>query len=205
MNDHEDNADRVIDDAIRNFNREEPQSYEHWDHELERVGRSLEPANSPLRTRQLGSVLAMRIFMAFEKGKMERVIALSEIFVRDVQVDHPSWGLVIKQRAHALHAEGSHDQEVAEVLAAVRRREIHSSEYLYLIADLSGRHPGLTPDTELIVKMEKAVELLSEKGYGGLLPVSTDPGSFQSEVHRIVSELKRINRAKGLALLTGEK
>jgi hypothetical protein len=206
VDDLESQVENTIDQVIRSFSPANPQSYDHWDHELERLGQALaDSTDLPSKELLLGSVLAERIRLAFETGKLDRVVALTALFLRNTRTEHPSWDYVLGRRAHALHLLGNHDQELSEVLKAVQRADSRGSEFLYLLAGLGARHPGIiVADAEMVSKTTEAVALLRSMGYERLTPPSGDPAQFENELHAIVTELKRVNRAKGEALLSGK-
>jgi hypothetical protein len=205
MNDLELRVERTIDDVIRFFNSSDPQSYNRWDGELERLAEIL--AESEVATELLiGSVLAQRIYLALEIGKHDRVVALSTVFLRSIGTEHPSWYLVLKQRFEALHVEGLHNEELTEALAAVKRPEIRESGFLHLLADLSRRHPGsLAGDMELADKTVTAVSDLRARGYESLRQPSGHSEQLEEELREIVSEVNKINKARGNAVLAGEQ
>jgi hypothetical protein len=195
---------RTIDRVIRLFNSDNPASYGTWDVELENLQRRLTEA-APPRPELLGSVLAQRIFLAYEVERVDHVLELSECFRRQVPAGHPSSPLVLLQRAHALHHKGAHEEEKREVIDAARHSEAQGSELLTLLNDLSNRHPGSIPtDDQLTTKIIDAVHLLRARGYGSLPLPSGDTSLLESEIHQIVRDIRRVNRLKAEALLTSE-
>ena len=205
MNDLEIRVERTIDEMIRSFNPRDPHSYDRWDGELERLAESLVKSKGASEL-LIGSVLAQRIYLAFETGKSDRVVALSTVFLRSAEAEHPSWYLVLKQRVEALHLEGLHNEELTEALTAVKRPEIRESGFLHLIADLAKRHPGsVAGDPELLQKAIEAVSDLRAKGYENLKLPSGESDQFEAELRAIVSDVNKMHRARGDAVLAGEQ
>jgi len=206
MDDLETQVEHAIERAIRSFNPTDPQSYVLWDHELERLEQQVNQASSsPSRQVLLGSLYAHRISIASEVGRLDRVLGLSAVFLRDIQPSHPGLYLVVAQRSHALHLVDEHDEEARVVLETVRTAEIHGGELLRLLNDLSRRHPGILPiDVDLLDKIKQAAGSLRSEGYSSLPQPSDDPAKIEEEIHQMVTELRRINRTMGKALLGGE-
>jgi hypothetical protein len=195
-------VDATLDAAIRSFCPEDENSYTHWVSELQRLELSLhEVLPTPEQQNLLASVHAHRIELAFDVDKRELVLELSAQFVRDVHVGHPRFFSVATMRLRCLHSVGAHEQEVRELLELARRPEIQGGEYISLLEHLAQRHPGNIPDDgELSGKMKKAIEVLQALGYE-TLPVDNGEMDFVRLTLQTASELKRVNREKGEALL----
>jgi hypothetical protein len=192
----------TIDAAIRSFYSGEGDNYIFWDSELQHLESILHEADlNPELQALLASVRAQRIFLAFDVSKHDLVLELTDQFVRDVPVGHPSFSSVASLRARCLHSIGAHEKEMREILELARKPEIQDGEYISLLEHLAKRHPGSIPqDNELVTKMQKAIAALRALGY------ETLPGdSGEIELERLAleaaSELRRVNREKGEALL----
>lgn len=201
--DLKDLVERTIDFAIREFNPDDRDSYNRWDHELERVEEALRSSPAQLDPTLLSSICAARIRVAFEVGDFDVVISRTADFLDEFPASLPSFSLAASLRVSALHAVEAHEEEVREALKIGKMPEIGGSEYVYLLAGLSKRHPGCLPeDVELWEKLQQAVDDLREQGYDQLPQVLAGPTRVEESAQRIADDLRRINQQLGEALLT---
>ncbi len=194
-------VERTIDSTIRGFDPEDRTSYERWDLELKHAEDSLRAA-SELDSLLLASVCAERIRIAFEVAKFDVVIELTAQFLHDFPGTDPSYSVVALWRGSALHAAGDHEEEVREILQIARKPELHGSEYVHLLASLSKRHPGCLPaDEDLWQKLKQTIDGLHALGYDTLPRAVNGPMHLEELAGRVTDELRRVNRARGEALL----
>jgi len=196
-------VERTIDSTIREFNPDDRDSYNRWDAELERVEKSLRGSTAELDPMLLPSICAERIRVNFEVGNFDLVTSSTAEFLEEFPASVPSFSLVASLRVSALHAMQAHEEEVREALKIGMMPEIGGSEYVYLLASLSERHPGCLPeDVDLWNKLQQAVDDLREQGYDQLPQVLDGPTRLEESAQRIADDLRRINRELGEALLT---
>lgn len=197
-------VENTIDAAIRSFSPGDEGSYAHWDSELQRLESRLSDfLSTPEGQHGFASVRAQRIAMAFDTSKYELVLELSGQFVHDVPIDHPSFFTVASLRACCLHRVGAHGEEVQEILELVRKAEVQNHEYISYLKHLATMHPGSIPqDQELVEKMWKAIAELRALGYDTLpTPEESEQTGLEQLAVETWSELRRVNREKGEALL----
>lgn len=194
-------AESVIDAAIRSFCPGDYSSYVHWDSELQHVESLLdESLPTPEGQHAFARVRAHRIALIFEAGRHELVVELSGHFIHHVPVEHPSYFTVADLRASCLHMAGAHEEEVRELLDLIRKPEVQNHDYMAYIEHLARVHPGSVPqDQDLVDKMQNAIAELRALGYDSL------PENQETELGRLaietLSEVRRVNREKGEALL----
>lgn len=196
-------VDRTIDEAIRTFDPDEPNSFDRLDSELQRLESLLrENALPPNRQDLLATVQAKRIALASEIGRFDLVLEQSSDFPLVAPAGHPSFSNVAILRIYALHATGAHEAEVQESLGIARMPEINGSEYVILLANLSKRHPGRLPaEDDLWQKLQQSIEELRNLGYDTLPHTVNGPAQLEEMAGRVADELRRVNREKGEALL----
>lgn len=197
-------AEQAIDETIRFYVPGDPDSFNRWNAELERVEDflvSVEP--SPDQRGLLASVRARRIDMAYDVDKLDLVLLWSAQFLQEVPATHSSFFVTVLLRLRALHRTGAHEEEVQTCLEVVRRPEVRGSEYVYLLEHLSHLHPGnISADKALAAKMQEAIDALSAQGYS--LPENSHDGDLEQIAIRIANDLRKANRARGESLLAGD-
>lgn len=195
-------AEATIDAAIRSFLPGDEKGYSQWDAELQRVESLLGESRSTSEGRRVfASVRALRISMAFDVDRHELVLKLSGQFAQDVPVDDPSYFTVADLRACCLHIAGAHDQEVRELLDLIQKPEIPNHDFMAYIERLARRHPGNVPqDQDLVDRMKNAIAELRAMGYDSLPEDQGDTG-LERLAMETLSEVRRVNRKKGEALL----
>ena len=198
-------VEATIDALIRSFKPGDQKSYVLWDGELTRLEMSIqELASSSERQYLFASVRAQRVGLAFDVDKHEKVIELSDQFVCDVPVSHPSFFSVATLRARSLHSVGSHGVEVQELLELARKPEIQGGEYVSILEHLASLHPvSISDDIPLFEKMKSAIDDLRGIGYETLRSDIGEIGIAELAL-QIASELRKINRDRGEALLAEE-
>lgn len=197
-------VERVVDSAIRGFDPEDPGSYDKWDLELGRVEDSLRSLAAELDPLLLPAVCAERIRIASEAGKSELVSERSAHFLREFPASVPSFSWVASLRLRALHAAEAHKEEVREGLGFARAPELQGGEYVYLLSGLCKRHPGCLPvDEDLWQKLQRSIDDLRAQGYDTLPRAVGSPVQLEEAVSLVAEELRRVNRERGEALLSG--
>lgn len=195
-------VERAIDSAIRGFDPEDPGSYDRWDLELGRAEATLRNSTTELDPLLLSSVCAERIRIASEAGRYELVIEQTAHFLQEFPTSVPSFSLVASLRLLALHAVGSHNEEVRDGLEIARSPELQGSEYVALLSILGKRHPGCLPaDEDLWQKLQRAVDDLRSQGYKTLSRAMGSSIQLEETAGRVSEELRRVNRERGEALL----
>lgn len=196
-------VDKTIDAAIRGFDPQDRDSYDRWDLKLRHVEDSLRNTTSERDPLLLASLCAERIRIAFEAEKFHLVIRRTADYLRDFSATTPSFSFVASLRASALHAIGAHEEEVREVLQTATEPELRGSEYVYLLASLSERHPGCLPaDEDLWQKLRQSIDDLRAQGYETLPQAVGGPMQLEEMAGRVADELRRVNKGRGEALLS---
>jgi hypothetical protein len=194
-------AERAIDSSIRGFNPQNSDSYYTLDRELKSAEDALrDMPEADLRA--LVSVRAERIRIASEVGRFGFVLEETANLLYDFPPSTPVFFIVTARRLMALHETGRHEEEIQEALQYAAIPELRGSEYLYLLADLSRRHPGRLPaDDDLWLKLEESIETLRALGYDTLPQTTAGPAHLEQLAVSAANELGRINWERGEALL----
>lgn len=193
-----------LDHVIRNFDPGSSESYRRCDvglQELERRLGDLQVDSSHL----LARVLAQRISLASAAGETGLVLKVGARFLHSYEPSLPSYSVVAPLYARALHMAGEHEQESSFVYNLVRLSEVRGSDFLYLLENLARRHPGsLSDQITLLPKLKEEIESLREESCQSLPETSGQLIDLEQLVLAAAAELRRANRARAEALLSGE-
>lgn len=194
----------TLDRVIRSFDPGNSESYRKSEvalQELERRLGDLQVDSSYLLPR----ILAQRISLAFAAGETDLVLKVGARFLQVYEPSLPSYSVVAPLYARALHMVGEHEQESSFVHNLVRLPEVRGSDFLYLLENLVRRHPGsLLDQIALLPKLKDEIENLREEGYPGLPETSGQLIEMEQLVLAAASELRRANKERAEALLSGE-
>ena len=195
---------QVIEDAIRGFDPEDPESFTVWNDRLEEIESVLKDEVTP-NPDLLGSVYLERIRIALETGRDALVLKLTDAFLGELPSNDPGFAQVVTARARSLERSVSLEEAAREAVFHAAGGAIEGSELVYLLASFKGNAHVLDSDNEAAIreKLREALAKLLAQGYDRISVEWLGHYSIWEVAGMAAEVIREINLEKGQRLLEG--
>jgi len=191
----------LIDRVIRECVLRDPVSYRRFDDALAAAEAKLRDAGE---RDLLSETCSQRIFLAAGAEEYETVLTKSESFLREFPTSSGASN-VLAWRLRALHATGSHEQEVEEAISAAVGETLDPDTLVSALGSLATRHPGSVPDRpEIWDVLEAAVRELRAGGLCDFTNLPYPSEGVEVFLSSVVEQRRRAYRERTRQVLDGE-